>query len=150
MPKIITRPRLTRDVYSTAEQVAQIITHAEVFPDAHELIGHILCELSEKTNVFLEHPDILRPFLVACARVGGESVYEAFSDLRAACHFAACPAQIRELSARLRHTDREEEGAETPAPAAQPNVVVDFDCYRQSHSRKIHRTVFAEKGGGDE
>jgi len=43
-------------------------------------------------------------------------------------------------------TSPEEQAAPSDAPAA----VIDLNLYAQSHPRRIVRTLFAEKGGGDE
>jgi hypothetical protein len=152
------RARLTQDVYRTAERVAEIINRHDLFPEAYDLIQDILCELAGDSQVWVDHPDFIRPFLVASAREGLDAgrVGERFLELRQACGFAGSASAIKDLRRRLRYRAVEEEQDETPAepdetPDAAPRVlpahVVDLSCWIQSHPRPVRNLLFAEKGG---
>jgi hypothetical protein len=141
------RPRLARDVYSTVERVVEIAANPEAFPEAEDLIVDIMMEMSSNTQVWLDHPDIIRPFLLACARLGTGEALTRFSELRQVCHFAGSNAAVKDLRRRLRyHDDEDDETDETPASADDSSAkVVDLSTWAQSHPRPVRNLLFAEK-----
>lgn len=144
------RARLPQDVYRTAERVAEIIEHRDLFPEAESLIQDILTELANDSQIWFDHPDLIRPFLVASAREGRDPrrVGERLSELRQACGFAPSPSEIKDLRERLRYRDDDDDegGAESP-PRETPANVYDLSCWIQSHPRPVRNLLFAEKEG---
>jgi hypothetical protein len=146
------RARLPRDVYSTVERVTEIITNADAFPAAEDLLSDILLELSNNTQVWTDHPELVRPFLMVCARLENEEVQTRFSELRQACHFAGSAAAIKDLRARLKYYDDEEEEIDE-APAGTDETpadenVVSLSLWVQSHPQpSLRREAVTNRPG---
>jgi hypothetical protein len=125
---ITPRPRLTRTVYATIEGVAQVLNNREAFPEAADLLQDIITELANNSQVWFDHPDLLRPFLLACARENAERTGRPFNELGTVAHFAARPEQIKELRRRYRYRDDDDDKT-TEATYCRPRSEEGFKTY---------------------
>lgn len=152
------RTRFAGYVYNELARILEVIENSAAFPEAACAIGELFTEISNRTQVCVDHPAIARAFYLEAHRAMDKlkaderaRTCDLFRAAASIAHFAAVPTQIDRIMQRegFGWLDEEsDEPAELPAPAP-PHLapVVDLNLWRQAHPRPVRNLLFAEKGG---